>query len=184
MLSKIVSNQKFKIYENNKLLFNYSPKISFDEDALGAKTLLTYFENLKKIEKHFDVRFTKITIDKKHEESIKKIINFIDKTVFFEPFNGHSFKIEDKDEFDNFIKMGEKEKLLMISENEKTVIELYENKFDIGYLHKIIYDVFVENWEDVKMNKSSEIILKNKSNLIHYQYSDSTNLISNLPTKS
>ncbi|MGL2999629.1 SIR2 family NAD-dependent protein deacylase [Flavobacterium sp. RSSB_23] len=184
ILSKIVSNQKFKIYENHKLLFNYSPKISFDEDALGAKTLLEYFENLKKIEKFFDIRFRKIRLDKKHEESIKKIIYFIDKTVFTEPFNGHSFKIEDKDELDNFIKTGDKEKVLMISENEKTVIELYENKFDIGYLHTIIYDVFVENWEDIKLNKSLEIKLKSKSKLIHYQYSDSTNLISNLPTKS
>lgn len=58
---------------------------------------------------------------------------------------------------------------------------MYENKFDLGYLHTIIYDVFVENLEDLKLNNTSEIILKNKSNLIHFQYSDSNTLISNQP---
>jgi hypothetical protein len=179
ILYKIISNQKFEIYKDDKLFYNYIPKMGFTENALEAKTLLNYFQNLKKIEKHFNIRFSKINLDKKNEKIIEKIISYIDKTTFTQQFNGHSFKIEDKDEFDNFIKTGEQDKVLIISDNEKTFIELYENKFDLGYLHTIIYNVFVENLEDLKLNKTSEVILKNKSELIHFQYSDSATLIVN-----
>lgn len=181
MLYKIISSQKFKIYKENEIFYNYIPKIKFGEDALDAKLLLKYFEDLKKIEKHFDIRFTKISLNKTFEKSVKKIISYIEKKSFSEQFDGHSFKIEDENEFENFIKSGEEERVLIISEPERTIIDLYENKFDLGYLHRIIYNISVENLDALKSNLTSEIILKSKNNLVYAQYSEEKTLILNSP---
>lgn len=181
ILSRIVSNQKFKIYHDNKLLYNYSPKLIFDENTFDAKLLLKYFENLKKIEKHFEVRFSKISLNKAFEKSIEKIISYIDQKSFPQKFDGHPFKIEDKNEFDKFVQAGNDERVLIMSENKKTIVELYDYKFEIGYLHNIIYNIVVENWENMKFNKENEIIMKSKDNLIYLQYSDNKTLIVNSP---
>ena len=177
ILSKIFSNQKFKIYKENKLLYNYNPKMKFTEDTFDAKLLYNHFQNLKKIEKHFDIRFTNVNIDEAYNKSIKNILAYINKTQLVEQFNGHTFKIENKAEFENFIKSDEEDRILIMSENEKTIIDLYEIQFDLGYLHQIINDVFIENLEDLESNKTSEIKLISKTNSIYIQYSDDANLI-------
>jgi hypothetical protein len=181
ILSRIASNQKFKIYQDNKLLYSYSPKLIFNENTFDAKLLLKYFQNLKKIEKHFDVRFSKISLNKIFENSIEKIISYIDKKSFPQKFEGHSFKIEDKNEFDRFVQTGNDERVLIMSENKKTIVELYDNKFEIGYLHYIIYNIVVENWENIKYNKGNEIIMKSKDNLVYLQYSDNKTLLLSTP---
>lgn len=175
ILSKIVSNEKFKIYREGKIFYNYNLKVKFSEDALDAKLLYCYFKNLKKIEKHFEIRFTKIDLQKAHEKSVKNIIAYIEKSQLVEQFNGLTFKIKDKVEFENLIKSGQEEKVFLVSDNEKTIIELYDLTFNLGYQHRIIKDVFIENLEDLKSNITSEIKLKSRTNSIYIEYLDDVN---------
>jgi hypothetical protein len=177
ILSKIISNQKFKIYKENKIFYNYVPKIEFSEDALDAKLLFNYFQNLKKIERYFDVRFSNINLEMTYEKSVDKILAFIDKIKKTEQFTGHVFKIENKEEFENFIESGDQDRVLIMSESEKTIINLYDIQFDLGYLHRIIEDVFIENLEDLKSRKTSDILLKSKSNSISISFLDSPSLL-------
>lgn len=177
ILAKIVSNEKFKIYKEGKIFYDYNLKVKFTEDALDAKLLFCYFQNLKKIEKYFDIRFTKIDLNKAYEKSVENILVYIDNSQLVEQFNGLIIKIEDEVEFENLVKNGKEEKVFMASENEKTIIELYDLTFNLGYQHRIIKDVFIENLEDLESNKTSEIKLKSKTNSIYIEYSDNANLL-------
>lgn len=67
---------------------------------------------------------------------------------------------------------------MFISENKKTIIELHKIQFDLGYLHHIINDAYIENIEDLKSNKTSKIKLKSRTNSIYLQFSDDIKLIS------
>lgn len=68
ILSRITSNQKFKMFQQSKLIYNYPGKIVFDKEAFDANFLFDYFSKLKKIENHFDVRFSEISLDEISEK--------------------------------------------------------------------------------------------------------------------
>lgn len=177
MLYKIVSSQKFKIYKENEIFYNYIPKIKFGEDALDAKLLLKYFEDLKKIEKHYNLKFSKINLEKKIEKLVKNIVAYIDKTSFSDRFLGEYFRIEDQKNFEQLISIEEGDLLLTWASNKKTIIDLYNKQFDLGYLHTSIYDGFIENFKDLKFSKTKNILLKSRSELIYFRYADDQNII-------
>ncbi|MCD9575072.1 SIR2 family NAD-dependent protein deacylase [Flavobacterium soyae] len=177
MLYKIISGQKFKIYKENEIFYNYIPKIKFEDDALDAKLLLKYFEDLKKIEKHFNLKFSKINLEKKFEKLIKNILAYIDKTSFSEHFLGESFGIEGQKNFEQLISIDEGNLFLTWASNKKTIIDLYDKQFDLGYLHTSIHDGYIENLKDLQLSKTKNILLKSRSELIHFRYADDKNII-------
>lgn len=179
ILSRITSNQKFKIFKDNKLLYNYREKILFDEEAFDAHFLLDYFNQLKKIENYFDVKFTAINLENANEHHVMWITAYIDKIALEEEFIGMTFKNENKEEFDHIISNGEKDRVLVISDNKKSVFDLHGIDFTIGYLHKYVKDAFVANLEDLKNDSTKEISMKSKSNILYYQFSDNETMISN-----
>jgi len=176
ILYKIISNQKFKIYKENEIFYNYIPKIKFEDDALDAKLLFKYFENLKKIEKHFNIKFSKINLEKKFEKLVKNIISYIDKTSFSEHFLGESFGIEGQKNFEQLISIDEGDLFLTWASNKKTIIDLYNNQFDLGYLHTSIHDGYIENLKDLQLAKTKDILLKSRTELIHFRYADDQNI--------
>ncbi|HEY6144412.1 MAG TPA: SIR2 family protein [Flavobacterium sp.] len=178
ILSKITDNKKFKLFKNNELFYNYGALVKFNEDALDAKFLFNYFQKLKKIEQHFDVRFKNIDLNDAHENVIRNIMAYIDRVQLKTKFSGLKFKNDNKDEFDYLIENGQEGKVLVMSENKKSVFELHNCSFSTGYLHQIIYDSFVANLEDLKAGRSNEIEIKSKTNAIHYQFCDDKTIIS------
>lgn len=177
ILYRIVSNQNFKIYKDGAVFYDNSFVIKFGDDALDAKLLLFYFQSLKKIERHFDIRFTKINFNNVNVKLIEKIIAYIDKTEIIEHFEGLIFKNENKDEFEYLINFGDEDRVMVMCENVKTIIKLHEIEFDLGYLHRIINDVFIENLEDLKTNKTEQIKLKSKTNSICIHFSDDATML-------
>lgn len=177
ILYKIISNHKFKIYKENEIFYNYIPKIKFEDDALDAKLLLKYFEDLKKIEKQFNLKFSKINLEKKFEKLVKNILAYIDKTSFTEHFVGEFFGIEGQKNFEHLISLDGGDLFLTWASNKKTIIDLYDKQFDLGYLHSSIHDGYIENLKDLQLSKTKDIFLKSRSGLIHFRYKDEQNIM-------
>ncbi|SEF82618.1 SIR2 family protein [Flavobacterium urumqiense] len=178
ILSRITSNQRFKFFQENKLIFNYKEKIVFDEDAFDARYLFNYFNKLKKLEKHFDVRFLDIDLDEISEKRMKFIMAYIDKIILDEEFNGMTFENKNKKEFDYLTEEPGKDKALIISEKQKSIYNLHGIDFTIGYFHKYIQDAYIENIQDLISNKTKEFSMKSRSNTIFFQFTDSETMIS------
>lgn len=177
ILSRITSNQKFKMFQQTKLIYNYPGKIVFDKEAFDANFLLDYFSKLKKIENHFDVRFSDINLDEIREKKMKYIMAYIDKMILDEEFNGMTFINKNKKEFDYLTEDGNENKALIISEKEKSIYNLHGIDFTIGYFHKYITDAYIENLEDLRSNKTKEFSMKSKSNTIYFQFTDNETMI-------
>jgi NAD-dependent SIR2 family protein deacetylase len=177
ILSRITSNQKFKIFQQTKLIYNYKGKIYFDKEAFDATFLLDYFTKLKKIENHFDVRFSDINFDEISAKKLKYIMAYIDKITLDEEFNGMTFINKNKKEFEYLIEDEGKDKALIISEKHKSIYNLHGIDFTIGYFHKYITDAYIENLQDLISNKTKEFSMKSKSNTIYFQFTDNDTMI-------
>ena len=177
ILSRITSNNKFKMFKENKLFFNYNEKIIFDDDPFDATFLLDYFNTLRKIEKYFEVQFTNISLDDANEKKLKYISAYIDKIVLQEKFNGMTFKNKNKKEFNFLIEEGHKDKVLVMSDKQISIYNLHGIDFKIGYLHKYIQDAYIENLEDLKNNRTKEFSMKSKSNTVYFQFTDNKTMI-------
>ena len=178
ILHRIVSNVKFNLYKNNQLFFRYDNTLIInDENAFDAKLLKEYFEKLKKIERHFNVKFSNINLSDYNKKNINRIVSYIDKVVLDEKFEGMTFKNENEEEFKFLVEGSYKNKFLSISEKQKTIINLHNIDFTIGYLHKYIQDGYIENLQAL-LNKETDIFnMKSKSNKIYVQFSDNKNII-------
>lgn len=177
ILSRITSNQKFKMFKENKVIFNYKEKIVFDKDAFDADFLVDYFYKLRKIENYFDVQFTDINLGKTNEQKLKYINAYIDKIVLEQEFNGMTFKNENKKEYDFLVDGEQTDKVLVISDKQIATYNLHGVDFSIGYLHKYVQDAYIENLQDLKSKKTKVFNMKSKSNKIYYQFTDNKTMI-------
>lgn len=171
MLSRIVVAKKFKVFQNNRLIYTNLFDRKFDENAFSTKQLKEYFFKLKKIEKHFDVRFSKIDLKEPKENSVEAIIAYIDKIQLKRQFNEAKFKIENKGNLDYLTKNNGEDKLLVMS-GKYPPIDLHGLQFDIGYLHQMLKDGYIVNIEELKANKTTEINVKSKTDTVYHQFSD------------
>lgn len=111
------------------------------------------------------------------KKNINRIVSYIDKVVLEEKFEGMTFKNENEEEFKFLVEGSYKNKFLSISEKQKTIINLHNIDFTIGYLHKYIQDGYIENLQAL-LNKETDIFnMKSKSNKIYVQFSDNKNII-------
>ena len=177
ILSRITCNQGFMIHQGSKLIFKHKRMIIFNKDSFDADFFIEYFTKLKKIEKYFNVRFTDIDLENASEKYLSYIMAYVDKIVLEEKFDGMTLKNENKEEFEYIINSEKNEKVLVISEGEKTTYNLHGLDFTIGYLHKYVLDGFVDNLEEINKGKTKIINLKSKSQKIYYQFTDSTTMI-------
>ena len=178
ILSRIIASQKFNVFENNKLVYPHKLNLKFSEDALSAKPLREYFLKLKKIEKYFQVRFTKINLREPKVNSVEAIIAYIEKVQLEKQFDGFKLKNDNKEELEYLTKKGMGDKLFAFSEKERTIIDLHNLQFNIGYLHQIIKDGYIVNLEELKANKTTEIDIKSRTNTIYHQFTDNDSIIS------
>jgi NAD-dependent SIR2 family protein deacetylase len=178
ILSRFVSNLKFDLMKDNLLFYSYDNRFVIkDDEAFDAKHLLGYFEKLKKIERHFNVRFNDIDLNNYNYKTVRFIVAYIDKTTVEEKFNGMTFENENEEEF-NFL-IEDKNKVFVISEKQISNFKLHDIDFNIGYLHKYIKDAYVENSEELKNKKTKIFSMKSKSDTIFYQFTDDKSMIAN-----
>lgn len=172
ILSRITSNQKFKIYKEGKLFFSSSQFIlPFTQDAFNANGLRDYFIDLKKIEKHFNVKFTKIDLQNAFENRVKLILLWMNNETIMHQFDTINVKCDNESEIEILENARTEEKALIMSDREKTIISLHGHEFDLGYRFQVIYDTVILNPESLENYKSSKIIVGSKTNMIRTMFS-------------
>jgi hypothetical protein len=178
VFSRITNNQIFKLFKDDKLFYTYQNKIKFEEDSFDAKFLLDYFQKLKKIEHHFSVKFSNIVWEELNQNNIEKIMSYIEKKGLQVKFDGFTLKIDNKEEVNNILESCKDAGALLVSEDIKSSYVLHSLEFEIGYIHKIVDDAYVENRQEVIENRASVINLKSRSNSMTIQFTDEVNIIS------
>lgn len=177
LLSRITNNQSFKIFKEEKLLFTYDKKITFEGDHFDAIFIQDYFQKLKKIEQHFDVKFNNIDLDQIKKNTIDKIIAYTQKRPIKVKFNGFTFKNKNKEEVNYILETCKDKGVFLVSENTKTIYSLHGLDFEIGYLNQIISDAFIVNRENLIRNTTNIVELKSKSESAEIQFCDEKNML-------
>ncbi len=177
LLSRITNNQSFKIFKEEKLFYTYDKKIQFDGDYFDAIFIQDYFQKLKKIEQHFDVKFNNIDFDQIKKNTIDNIIAYIEKRPSKVKFNGFTFKNKNKEEVNYILETCKDKGVFLVSENTKTIYSLHGLDFEIGYLNQIISDAFIVNRENLIRNTTNIVELKSKSESAQIQFSDEKNIL-------
>lgn len=177
--SRITSNKTFKIFKNDELFYNYNNKIQFEGDPFDTKFLLDYFQKLKKIEQHFNVKFNNIDLDQINENIVEKVMAYIEKRNLKVEFNGFTFKNENREEINYLLETFKDKGVFMISENIKSTYFLHGLDFETGYLIQIVVDAFIVNREDLIKNNTNKVELKSKSDSIQIQFSSEKDTLLN-----
>lgn len=172
IFSRITNNQKFKLYKKDKLVYNYNNFLQFKEDPFNAKFLLDYFQKLKKIENHFDVKFSNIDFNEIDDNIVEKIIAYIENKTLTVQFNGINFTNNNKDELNHLLENCNGKRPFFMFENNKSTYVLHRLNFETGYLNQIITDAIIINREDLIKNKTNKVELKSISDSIQIQFSE------------
>ncbi len=181
LLLKLSRGEKFSILFDNKKLTDLSlGKI----DELNIEELLTHFRDLRKIEKFYGKNFVNIPIDSigyDGQKKVERILSYINKeTKTLKEWEGsYSAKInnpkETKEELKSKIESGGE---MLIKENVRTEIELYNQEFDIGYNCSIIQrpKVFIskeqKNTWDLKITSANNTLITSFSNDKEFENSE------------
>lgn len=179
LFSRITNNQKFTIFKDDKLFYSYENKIKFEEDSFDAKFLKDYFQKLKKIEQHFNIKFSNIDFQLINENILEKILAFVENRALKVEFNGLSFINKNRDEIDHILETCKDKGVFLASENFKSTYSLHGLNFETGYLNQIIEDAFVVNREDLIKNNTNKVELKSRSESMQIQFSDQKDMLLN-----
>lgn len=143
LLMKISKGEKFSLlFDDQKFIDLALEKL----DLLYTKELLAHFRDLRKIEKFYGKKFIKIPIESithKTKRKADKIISYINqKPLTIEKWEGNftaNIKSPDDTADEIISKIGSNGGLL-IKENSRTNITLYNQEFDVGYKYTIIQE--------------------------------------------
>lgn len=179
IVSRITNRQSFKLFKEDKLFYTYNNIIQFDENNFNEKFLLDYFKNLKKIEQHYNVKFSNIDCDHINENIVENVLAYVEKRALKVKFDGLTLKDYDHEQVQHMLTAPENELALFYSKPEISSYNLHNLDFSIGFKHHIIMDAYIANKQDILSKKTRTIKLKSKSNSMQIQYSDEKNIISN-----
>lgn len=171
ILSRITSNLKYKIFKDGTILFSSEQfRLPFT-DAYNVDHLKDYFKDLKKIEKHFNVRFKDIDLNKAYENRVKLLNLHIENVSVLEEIDTVKVKCFNDEEFEILKNAQADEQALIIGTGEKAIYHLHGLDFDLGYKFKVIDDLIIINKESLNNWKNTEIIVKSKSNIMRTIFS-------------
>lgn len=179
IVSRITNNQTFKLFKDDQLLYTYDNRIQFEEDSFDAKFLLDYFQKLKKIEQHFELKFFNIDFNQIDEKIVEKVLAYIENRALKVKFNGLTFINKNRDEINYLLETCKDKGVFLASENIKSTYSLHGLDFETGYLNQIIVDAFIVNREDLIKNNTNKVELKSRSESMQIQFSDEKDLLLN-----
>lgn len=167
LFNRIIQQQKFRAYANNKLV----PYIGKEFDCKLEKKfkLPQYLSKLREIEKQFLVNFEQINLTEMDEMIADLLITYKAKKKLHYP----TLKIKpDPAGIDSVIEAVKvNHDLLYIDRNRKEVY-LHNQKFDIGHQVIEIEDPEILNESTFSDPLSNTVILKSKSGKLYIQYID------------
>lgn len=176
-LYEIVSNKNFNVLIDGKSVYKKSAITNFKENDLDAAEMVAYFQNLKKIEKYYPIKFTDICLSKMDKIRVRNILAYKEKTIITEKFSGVTLKSSIQTETEKFIEDSEKDKLMVWSEKQKLRLNLHGFDFIIGYPHHFVTDAFVVNHKKLKAGKTNSVKIESRSKTFYIQFSDEENVI-------
>lgn len=175
-LNEFISNKNFNIYNNSKQVFAKKTKTNFKESDIETSAMITYFENLKKIEKLYNLKFRNIKLEEINKVIVRNILAYNEKIRVKEKFSGLTFGTT-KAEIERFINDKKKTWLMVLSTNKKVELNLHGESFEIGYAHQIIEDAYIENTSELKLNNESKVKIASRSKTMFIQFSDDDKII-------
>jgi hypothetical protein len=177
IISRITSNLKFKIFKDGKIFFTSDQFTLPFTEAYNVDHLKNYFKDLKKIEKHFNVKFTEINLDEAYENRVKLINMWINNIGIMEKIETIGIKCFDEHELEIIKNAQEEGQALIMATGEKELIQIHGLEFDLGFRFKVIYDLEILNKESLEDWKNIEIIIKSKTNCMGTFFSPETELL-------
>lgn len=173
-MKNLSSAEPFSIYFESRLLFSNS--LSLLNDLLdNASLFLSYFENLKKVENYYKLRFKNFEFSSITERTLKqleKIVSIIDNNESITKWDGdiqvriHS---STKDVIDKLSKMNDVNPSFVAIKGEPEIIELHERKITLGYLRYEIISAYIANIQDIE-NGEKIAIIKSKNKKLKTSY--------------
>jgi NAD-dependent SIR2 family protein deacetylase len=172
----------FKIYwdDSSKFITQSVPIQKPFNDYVNV--FMTYFKNLKTIENHFDIRFSKLhrtEIDNESHKIVDELITLINKGTVKYNWNGTCEAIlfdNSKETINTLKKKTESEDILVVA-NEKieTKVVLHGQTLILGYKCVKIENPYIQNLQEMISNNVEEMKLGSKSNKLIVSYTSSPN---------
>lgn len=177
-LNMISAGNKFKIYwdESEKFISHSIPKqkpmVEYSE------FYLEYFNLLRKVENHFELRFNSIdfeTINQKSYDLLKDLVQIIEKGELKYNWDG----VVEMVLYDNVTltkedlkKWDDENVLVVVNERKREEVELHNQKINLGYMQVKIENPYVSNLEEFNELKDKDIKIKSKSKNIIVSYNE------------
>ncbi len=159
--------------DGNKIFSEKLIKESLNSNYINF--YINYCELLQKIEKYKQMKFKNFLskdISEAKLEDLKKVIAKIDNKPYVSKFNPFSAKLIDEKEYGNLTFSDENEMVLFFRINEYEIVEIHNQKFELGYQEVHVENAVIENIDEVINNKTDSVIIKSKTNKAYVFYKE------------
>lgn len=142
-----------------------------------SEYFLEYFQNLKKIEQHYNIQFSDINIDSvsiETEDLISKVINIIEGNAMMFDWNDelHTELADFNEPTIEQLKMANESLAPFEALNvQEEFIELHGEQINLGYKKVLFLDSYISNLTSIIEKKDNFIKIKSKINKIQVSYS-------------
>ncbi len=175
-LIKLCEGKKITVYHESKELFSRAFS-EFSGLLSNAVFFLKYFENLKKIENFYKVRFANIHIDEINDSAVKTVEFIVsvleneyltldwDDELTFTLIEGYS------DEHTHQLENMDKLNTPVVAQYEaEEKIELHGREINLGYKKMAFQDIFIINLVDILNKKDNIARVKSRSKKVYVSY--------------
>ena len=181
LLMKLAEGRMFTVFpENGNAISKAFPKST--ELLEHATFFYYYFTNLKKIENHYNVRFSNIHINSINDETLKTVEYIV--AVFEEVYLDldwddelimtlvDDYSDEVIEQFENVNKVSTP----FVAHNKvEEIMELHGEKINLGYKKVEFMDTYVTNIEAIKKREDNVVRMKSRSKKMHLSYTKDLN---------
>lgn len=172
-LKNISSNQKFTVFFPTGEKITQS-LVQLEQISKHADSLLDYFEKLRIIEKHYNIRF----VNFEYESITKTSFDLVSKVILI--IKGQCSIVQSSEEatlnissitedlIDFFLKNNDLREPLICIELKEEIVEIHGQKINLGCKKVEFVEPFVTNIDSLKEKKVKEVKFKSKKILISY----------------
>lgn len=174
-LNRLTNRVGFTIFKKGKKVFS-EKKFLVENENSTVDYFFEIFKMLKKIERHFEIKFTDILKKELTEElyyNVSIVVSKIDKTYLekdFSEITGVLSENMDKGYFS--FEEDDNNSPLVLCMNKKEEIEILGNKFDLGYKEIQILNPLIEKGLEFNYKEGDKVIIKSKVGKIRIKYNE------------
>lgn len=186
-LNKLSEGKAFTVYlESKEIITKAFPEST--ELLEQSNFFLRYFNNLKKIESSYGVRFSNIHINEINESTIKTveyIVSLLDNDYLNLEWDDEltmtlidNYSDEIAQQFEN---VNKENAPVVAHHNIEEIIELHDREINLGYKKIEFQEIFVVNIEEIFERQSNIVRMKSRSKKIHVSYTKDKKIESTKP---